>query len=241
MNGENPDTGRQKRPRKFSKYLLIAAVCLVAVAAASHLIWKYSGSNQWKLVQDKKGIRVYSRKVPGDSVMQFRGVTRVTAKMDPFVALLLDPGACNLGNDGCYAPTVLQKVDEQHGGTGYYSFKWKYPFHFQDRQYVVKCTFTQDPRSKEVFETVEAVPDKLPPDNCCVRITHMQNTWRLTPVENGQIEIEYVVDAPGGGFFPYLLDNAGGPAYMRYLLVKMPKWMQNEPYKNADVPFVAEK
>jgi hypothetical protein len=229
------------RLKKIGKFFWYACLSLAVVALGAHLIWKYSGSNEWKLVRDKKGIRVYERKVPGKTVKEFKGVTRVTAKMDPFVALLLDPHACDLGDDGCYEPTTLQKVDEQHGGTGYYSFKWKYPFQFQPREYVVKTTFSQDPRTKEVFETVEAAPDKLPANDCCVRITHMRNTWRLMPLQNGQIQVEYVVDAPGGGFFPYLLDNAGGAGYMHYILRNMPKWMENERYKNADVAFIAEK
>ncbi|MCU1350279.1 MAG: hypothetical protein JWO56_3309 [Acidobacteria bacterium] len=243
MSGEDSNTGLQKRPRKFARYLLAAVASLLVVALAAHLIWKYSGSNQWKLVSDRKGIQVYARKVPGHVVMQFKGIKRVTSGMDPLVALLLDPeaGGPDADDGGSFESVALQKVDEQRGGAGFYSFKWKFPFHFQPRHYVVKATFTRDPRTKEVFETVEAAPNHLPPDDCCVRIQHMLNTWRLTPVENGQIQIEYVLDAPGEGFFPYVLDNAGGPSFVRFTLAQLPTWLKNDRYRNAHVGFLAEK
>ncbi|HYC89895.1 MAG TPA: hypothetical protein VEO54_11840 [Thermoanaerobaculia bacterium] len=227
--------------KKVRNFFLYAVVAVAIAAVSAHLIWKYSGSGQWELVKEKKGIRVYAMKTPGVAMMQFKGVARVQSSMHKAVALLLDPGICDFGDLSCYDSIAIQKVDEQRGGAGYYSFKWRYPFYFRPRQYVVEANFTQNPVTKEIYETVKAAPDKLPPDDCCLRVTQMQNSWRLKPLNNGEIEIEYVVNTAGGGFFPYILDNVGGDDYVYYVLSKFPKWVENERYRNAKVAFVANR
>lgn len=239
MNGETK-TGGRKRLRNVSKWLGIAAIVVAIAALGAHLNWKYS-SYDWKLVRTTAGIQVFERKTSGAVMKEFKGVMRVNAKLDAIAALMLDPKVCELEDYGCYESIALQKVDEQRGGTGYYSFKWRYPFKFQPRHYVIKTNFTQDPETKEVFETVEAIEDRLPTADGHVRVTHMKNSWRLTPMDGGQVQIEYVVDTAAGGFFPYFLDNMGGPEYVPFLLKKLPRWLENDKYKNADVPFIAEK
>lgn len=230
-----------ERLKKIRNFFFYAFVALAVIALGAHLTWKYSGSGQWELVREKNGIRVYAMKTPGNAMQQFKGVTRVQSTMNKAVALLLDPGICEFGKLGCYDSYAIQKVDERRGGAGYYSLKWRYPFYFRPRQYVVKSSFWQDPVTKEVIDTVEAAPDKLPPDDCCLRVTQMQNSWRLKPLGNGEIEVEYVVNTAGGGFFPYILDNLGGPQYVYSVMRKFPKWLENERYRNARVAFVAEK
>lgn len=241
MSSENSPVVRPSRLRRVGKYFLIVVAFLAVAAVSAHFIWKYSGDSQWQLLHDKKGIQVYTMKEPGNSMKSFKGVVRVRSTLGTAVKLLLDPGVCELDDFGCYDSTMIQKVDEKVGGSGYYSFKWKYPFYFQPREYVVKATFVQDPKTKQVYEEVVAAPERVPADDCCLRVTQMRNTWRLTPLEKGQVEIEYVVNTSGGGFFPYILDNLGGGDYTHYVLSKMQGWLDNDRYKNAKVAFIAEK
>ncbi len=228
------------RLKKAGKVFGIVVLLLVAIAGSAHLIWKYSGSNEWNLVADRNGIQVYERKAPGNVFKQFKGTMLVKAKLDSVAALMLDPKVCELEDYGCYESIALQAVNEQRGGSGYYSFKWRYPGNFQPRHYVIKVNFQQDPKTKEVFETVDAITDRMPTGEGCVRVTHMRNSWRLTPAGNGQVKIEYIVETAAGGFFPYFLDNLGGSEYIPFLLSKLPTWLENPKYRNADVAFIAE-
>ena len=229
-----------RRLKKIGKVLGIALLVLVAIGIAAHFTWKFSGSNEWKLVAEKKGIQVYERKAPGTVFKQFKGIMHVDAKLDSVAALMLDPKVCELEDYGCYESIAVQKVDEQRGGAGLYSFKWRYPGNFQPRHYVIKVNFRQDPKTKEVFETVDAVTDQMPTEEGYVRVSHMRNSWRLTPAGNGRVKIEYIVEAAGGGFMPYFLDNLSGSEYIPFLLSKLPNWLENPKYRNADVAFIAE-
>ena len=70
----------------------------------------------------------------------------------------------------------------------------------------MKDHFSQDPQSKTLFIDITAVPELLPPDNCCVRVTHMDNKWHWTPIKNGEFEAEVVEDMDVR--VPYILWNA---------------------------------
>jgi hypothetical protein len=237
MNGQTPTPRAHGRLWRLGKYLFIVVIVLAVAILAAHLIWKYSGSSEWKLVQDKNGIKIYAMKVPGSTGKKFKGIVRVRSTLSTAVKLLQDPHVCDYDHIGCYDSKTIQMLSDR---SGYYSFRWKYPSRFQPREFLVKATFTQDPRTKEVFETVDAAPDRLPPDGCCVRITEMHNTWRLTPVGNGQVEIEYVVDTSAGGYFPYFLTNLGGPIYIPRVLSKLQGWTEKEKYQNATLSFIQE-
>jgi hypothetical protein len=243
MTDQPPTTPVPKRPRRVARFLLIALAGIVVIATAAHLVWKYSGSEEWTLVREQDGIRIWSRKEPGKSHLVFKGITTMSASLDSTVALMLDPqaGGADAAANGGFESLALQPVDQRRGGAGYYSFKWKFPLRFRPRHYVVRATFTQNPSTKEVFETVEAVPGHLPPDDCCVRIARMRNTWRVTPVGNGRLQVEYVLDAPGEGLFPYVLDNLGGDDFVHYTLKHFPKWANDERYANVDIEFISEQ
>ena len=93
-------------------------------------------------------------------------------------------------------------------------------FPFQKREFVIQEQFHQNPDTKAVSMLVSAVPDKIPPNPCCFRITQMNNSLQFTPLGNGEVEIEYVVNQNEGGFIPDLFLNLNRPRFM-YNLQRM--------------------
>jgi hypothetical protein len=95
------------------------------------------------------------------------------------------------------------------------------PLYLRRREFVMRARFHQIPSTKEIWAEYAAAPDKAPANDCCFRVTDMNNMWRITPVETGQIEIEYTMNMDWGGFLPDVLSNRIRPRYMYNQLRKI--------------------
>jgi hypothetical protein len=223
--------------RRLKKIFLIGLLALLVAGVAGHLVWKYSGSGEWEPMGEMNGVKLYARKMPGETVKHFKGITRVRAKLETVMAASQDPDICEWAD--CEEATMFERVSEERQ---FYVFKWPYPFKFRTREMVIEQRFSRDPKTKALLVEVIAAPDKLPPNDCCVRIERMHNTWLYTPVGNGELELEYVVNMDDGGLFPYVLANYGAPLFIADQLPKMQYVLDREHAKfpNARFALLAE-
>lgn len=219
--------------KKLGKFFFYAGVFVAVLALTAHLIWKYSGSNQWEPIGvSKKGVKLYALKKPGETVKLFKGVVRVRSTLTNVMAASQDPTICE--NVQCYDSKMFERVSER---SQFYTFRWPYPFGFDTREFVTEQRFSIVPETKALLVEVIATPDKLPPNDCCVRIETMHNTWRYTPVGNGELELEYVINMDDGGFFPYPLANLGAPEFIKYMLPKMQEVFDRQKVKSPNAKF----
>ncbi|HEU4888430.1 MAG TPA: hypothetical protein VFV49_11115 [Thermoanaerobaculia bacterium] len=234
MSSENSPVVRPSRLRRVGKYFLIVVAFLAVAAVSAHFIWKYSGSSQWEPLRESGGIKLYTLKAPGTTLNQIKGVTRVRSTLTDAMSLAQDPDVCEWAH--CYEAKMFHRVNER---LQYYTFRWDYPFNFRPREFVVKQQFSRIPETKALFQEVIAAPDTLPPNDCCFRVRTMHNTWRFTPIGNGELEIEYIINADDG--FPYPLANLGGPQFMHSILSKMQMILDkaHEKFPNAKYDLVA--
>ena len=232
--------GSVAKPKRWSerllKVLLIVGVSLVALFFVASLIWRFSGSNQWEFVQERNGVKVYSLKAPGSDLKQVKGIVQIRSTLAGLVKFMQDPDGCN--DVGCYESKIIERVDDQ---LQYYSFRFNKPFPFQTREYVVRLQVHQDPRTKAVLMVFAAAPDKAPPNNCCFRVTEMNNTWRFTPLENGRVEVEFVQNSHMGGFMSDLKENTQRPKLMVDTLSTLQDWLDRKKLQDAKLDFIEEK
>jgi hypothetical protein len=220
---------------KVLKVLLIAGVSLVALSIVGHTIWKFSGSNQWEFEFEKKGVKVYSLKTPGTDRIQIKGVVRARATLSHIVRYNQDPTICAL--TGCIDSRVIERVDDQ---VQYNTFRYNFPFPYKPREYVVRVQFHQNPNTKELLLAYSAAPDKLPPNSCCFRVTDMNNTWRFTPLENGMVEVEQVLNMSDGEFMPDWWNNRQKLEAMAARLSSMQARWDRKKYPDEKFAFIQE-
>lgn len=232
------DTAGKPAPtwrKKLLKYMLGLIMLLVVVAIVAHLIHRSSGSGKWELVRDKKGVKVYAMKIPGQNLKKYLAVFRVKAKLSSIMGFMqdnnsdIDAGFVNPREIGRHGPQMMLTT-------------WRsiFPAPFQDRDFVVRHTYTQDPVSKEVFYTLQALPNLLPVDDCCVRVPVMNNDWQITPLKNGEVEIRWLIDMDVGGFMPYFLVNQIHPGFMTGFGSKMEGYFNRPKYANAKYDWLVE-
>ncbi|MCU1350281.1 MAG: hypothetical protein JWO56_3311 [Acidobacteria bacterium] len=107
---------------RLKKIVLMGIVSLAVIGMSAHLIWKYSGSGQWVSMGEKKGVKLYAQKVPGETVKRFKGVVRLRSTLTTAMAASQDATICD---HGCFEPKMFERVDELRQ---FYTFKWNYPF-----------------------------------------------------------------------------------------------------------------
>lgn len=198
--GPAPVPARKKW--RIKRFLLRVLLILVAVAVIGHFAYKYSGSDEWHALPEKDGVKVFWQKLPGSTIVKYKGVTRFRSTMTSITRFMQDPTTCD--DVGCTDYVVLDNVSPQ---VQYMSFVYNYK-PFSKRQFVVKVDVSQDPKTKEVKVRYLGDPNRIPPNDCCIRVPHMNNLWTFRPAGNSEIDVEYIVDMYEGGMIPYFVYNA---------------------------------
>jgi hypothetical protein len=212
---------------------LVGAVVLAALVWQT--VWYYSGSGQWEALPARNGVHVYSLKSPGTTLLKFKGSYEAHASLGALAKFMMDPAVCD--DVGCRNARILQQTDPL---VQYQTFIYDYPSPFAPRQFVVKQVLSQDPATQAVTVQIDAVPDRLAADPCCVRIRQMHNSWRFIPLGGGRAQVEYSIDMDEGGFIPAFLQNQIHPDII-YSLPDVQKIVDKPKYKDTRLDFIGEK
>lgn len=232
---ESPVVKSRTWGRKLARILFRVSLSLVVVLFFAQLIYRLSGSNQWELVLEKDGIKAYSLKAPGSDLVQFKAVGRIHSTLPGIVAWMKDTNACKV--QGCTESIEVERVGDQ---LQYNYFQYDFS-PFGKRDFMIRSQFYQNPETKEVLLTVAAIADRFPRKEGFFRVTNMNNKWRLTPLDNGQVEVEIENNLDPGGLFTATLFNMRRPEGMYDILTHLEKWVNKEKYQNAKFDFIKEK
>lgn len=229
---------KPKKPKgQLVKRLGYGAVALAIILLIAHFIWNGSGSNQWDLAVDKNGVKVWTLKSPGYNLVRVKATVRVKSKMAGMTKLLEDLESCV--DAYCYDAKEVRTIPSLPGHAATYSrFKFDIPG-LKTRDYILFAEHYQDPVTKKLEINVISAPDALPRDACCVRVTHLHNNWKLTPLKNNEIDIEFTQDTDLGGL-PYVLANIALKEGMYKVMHEMQDLMNKDRYRNARVDYIQE-
>jgi hypothetical protein len=236
---ENTTTRSRTVLNTVVKILSFGIAVVLVILVVAHFAWKYSGSNKWELALDKDGVKVYALKSPGSALKQFKAVTRIRTKLNSVVAAMTDTSseACSEFVPGCTSGEILEPLTSQ---SQYFiqSYRVDFPRPFSPRDLVIKTQFSQDLQSKAVFVQCTALPDRLPRNACCFRVTNMHNSWRYTPLENGELEVEFLGNYDIG--IPYPMFNRVIPGALHDLLLHLEGFFNKDKYQHTEFAFAQQ-
>ncbi|WP_116812442.1 hypothetical protein [Steroidobacter cummioxidans] len=193
------------------KMFLPTVAALTVVAVFAHFAWKYSGSSEWELKKDENGVRVYTMKTPGSTLLKVKADMQVATSLTSAVFLLR--GDESTSDDfGGKDFTVVERIETPQLFMACYSAKHPMPPPFRTKEMVVMLNYAQDKATKKVEINVQAAPGRTPPSPNTSRVTHLNNIFRLTPLPNGLIDWEITLDVDMGLFYP--LANLSMPEYL---------------------------
>lgn len=231
------------RRRRWARALIYGGALLAIVVFAANVLWTLSGSNQWTLEMEQDGVKVYSLKAPGAYNKQYKAVMRGKFTLNQLVAGLIENSTadnCKHHIPGCMDVQVIQPWNPR---TMSDTVLWKLqlPAPFSPRETLIRSQISQDPATRVVTVDVIAAPNAAPRNPGTVRLTHMQNRWRYTPVGNGETEIEFLQDIDMGGFFPaFLLNLAGAQQTYAFIHDQLPGLLDKPALKTMRYDFIQE-
>ena len=179
---------------------------LHAVAISTFILWSFLGAvhAEWELRKEEKGIRVYTRSVPGSQLRAFKGTVKIKASLASVLGVLDDTAACPEWVHRCKSGKVL----ERKSFTDVYTYKvTDMPFPTKDRDIVIHKVITQDPKSKAITIRNTAVPDFIPKTRN-VRIEKSEGSYLLTPLPDGTVEVTWEQFSDPAGRIPRSLINS---------------------------------
>jgi hypothetical protein len=224
---------------KVVKVLSLAGLIALTVLAIAHFAWKYSGSNKWELVIDRDGKQVYSIKTPGSTLLHFKGVTRIKATLNGVMAAMLahDVKHCAQWFRSCSIEQTIEPWNPKvKSDVSFYRLGLPRPL--APREFLLRSQVSQDLDSRAVLITFTAVPDELPRNACCFRVENMHNSWKFTPVGNGELEVEFTEHMDQG--LPYFLVNHVMPDGVYHTLSFLPKYFNQPEWQDAKLDFIKQ-
>lgn len=91
--------------------IFVAVVAMALLVA--HFSWKYSGSNQWRLISEQDGVKLYALKAPGSVRKQFKAIAQIKGTTTAAVSAMLDADlkACMEWIPGCSSVQAVEIWD----------------------------------------------------------------------------------------------------------------------------------
>jgi hypothetical protein len=145
----------------------------------------------------------------------------------------------NTGADvGAFDIRRIEKVSAAPLYYVYDTYKLKLPRPFGLLEVMIVNQYRQDPVTKQVTLNVYAAPNKRPLQKHITRVVHLGNTFTLTPVESGGVDIDSVLQMDLGT--PYVLANLAMPSLVDKEMDRMRQTLKLDKYKNRTPQFITE-
>ncbi len=211
--------------RFFAFLARISLLLLLAAGAA--------GTNDGWVIAAKartpEDISLWTRSIAGAELKAFRGVTHSDAPIENLVALLYDTAAMPEWLFRCQEAAI---VGEDSNGDFYLHLQIKGIWPLDDRDVVIRVRQFFDTQTGEILMAGTAAPDYLPPLPDHVRIPTIASTWRLTPMPQGLVRIEWEGHVDPAGNVPRWLANSVATLVPRHTLRNFRNLMQ-EPARRS--------
>jgi len=189
----------------------------------------------WSLKLDKEGIKVYTKNLDDSPYKAIKTVCIIDASLSKLTAVLLD---ISRGTDWVYATKKCTLLKQHSPSELIYYSAIEVPWPASNRDFIVLLKAMQDEKTKVV--TVEGInkPTYLPEYKNMVRIQQSYSKWVIIPLANGQVKVEYVLQADPGGNVPSWLINLFATKGPFESFRNLRKEVKKSIYSQANLPFI---
>jgi hypothetical protein len=216
------------------KHFLSYVTCLALVGLA---VIHADGKAEFAVEKEKNGVKVFTRKIEGSALKEFKGVTAIKTSLTSLVALMDDTDAYTQWLHEVNYAKLIQKINyfERITHTVIHA-----PWPVSDRDTVTYSKIVQDPKSKIITIYLKGMPDKIPPQSGKVRVPSLKGFWQFIPNKNGYVTVIYQVHSEPGGSIPDAIANSTTTDIPYNTLLNMHRVVKAEKYQNAKIAEVKE-
>ena len=182
----------------FIKNLL--ATLFFALISISSL---YASEISWQLKSTSDGISIYTRKVEGSKILEFKATTVINASINKIIPIFED--VPNLSS-WYYQCTHSKLVKDEGAQDKIIYIVLHLPWPVAQRDSVFKRSKSVD--GENINYTIEALPDFLPVKKGKIRVLMINSHWNFKSLPDGKTEIYFQQHSNPGGSIPPFLVNA---------------------------------
>jgi len=163
--------------------------------------------DNWELIKEDKGIRIYSKSDPSSDFIEIKAVSQVESTVEAFAALMNDVE--NFKN--WMHATKEARLIHRSGKYRYtYYLLSGLPWPAQDRDVILNLSIHRDPETEAVYTRSKNVQGLIAEKQGIQRIQSVETSWRFVPESENKIKII---------FHTRVLPN-----------VKLPEWLAQQIY-----------
>jgi hypothetical protein len=185
----------------YKKKIPLAILVLFLSAQAFAAIAK---ENPWVLKRNREGIQIYTRKVAGSPILEFRTVMIVNSPLEKTIEFFDEEKRIQEWFHRCAQAELVERISPDEERV-YFVADMIWPF--SDRDGVYRSVKATDPVNGTVIYTIFADNGDYPEQKNKVRIRYLRTEWRFTPLEGSRTRVEYQQHSGAGGFIPPLFVN----------------------------------
>jgi hypothetical protein len=211
--------------------------CLLMVFTAMMLCVDSLAQDGWKLKTDKDEVQVYMKAEETSSYKSVKTVTTMRTTLSAVSAILLDVLKTP---DWVYGTKQCSLLKKESPTSLFYYAEMGMPWPVSNRDFVIRISLSQNPQTKVVTVIATNLPTYIPEKDGIVRIQRSSGRWTISPVGNGMVRVEYILQIDPGGSLPASIVNMfsyNGP----FQSFKNLRLQVNKPeYAKAQLPFITE-
>jgi hypothetical protein len=206
--------------------------CMIVLMHVSSL-----AQPDWQLKQDKDGIQVYTKNIDNAKLKAVKVVTSISTSLTTLTAVLMDVDG---SKDWVYATKKISLLKQVSPASLIYYSEIEIPWPGSNRDFIVEIQASQDEKTKVVTVDGFNKPDYLPENNNMVRIRQSYSKWLITPLQKGQVKIEYVLQVDPGGNIPIWLINLFATKGPLETFKKLREQVKKKKYAYISLPYIKE-
>jgi len=191
----------------------------------------------WQLKKDKEGIKIYTGALPNSNIRAIKAEFELTTSLSRLVVVLQDAKSHEQWVYRAKTSYLVKKINDNE--QIYYS-EWDMPWPMMNRDVVVDIKIAQDPDTKVLAISADAIPGYVPEQSHIIRVSFSKASWTAAPIGNNKVRIEYIAQADPGGSIPAWIVNLFCDKGPYETFKKLDKLLNTELYKNAHADFIKD-
>lgn len=197
-------------------------------------MFQIHGQEQWKLVKDKNGIKVFTRTNTIMSFKEFKAVMEIRASVDEFLSVLYDVGSLTKWGYNLTEAKLLSRPDEL--SQTYYAVA-KAPWPYKNRDGIYSNVFDWDKKGKTLTVAIELIEGKEGSDRDLVRLDGF-GYWQVNVVSEDKLEVIFQMQVDPGGSIKAWLANMFVTDSPFYTMEGLREMIKEEKYKGNTYNFL---
>ncbi|PSR52630.1 hypothetical protein AHMF7605_03365 [Adhaeribacter arboris] len=162
----------------------------------------YSQKN-WKLVENKNGIMIFTRLAFSSKFKEVKVVTDLPGTTKQLINTILD-----VENHRTWVYGVKQAypIEKQNNSPFIYYCEYSLPL-VTDRDMVLEIKYSEGSKNQQAVMEINSIPEKLPEKKNLIRISKLFASWEIFPMSDKKMKVTYILRVDPAGEIPAFIYN----------------------------------